>query len=270
MNKKLTGGIKRGGCIKKFKSDLPLISIITVVHNAKNKLQEVIKEVKSQTYSNKEHIIIDGGSDDGTLDVLRKNDGNIDYWISETDTGIYDAMNKGIEAADGEWLYFLGVDDVFDNRDTLKLIFKDRAIPVDIAMLLGNVIYSDGKLFKSRFGKSMYFKNTIHHQGVFYRYNVFEQFRYGASTSGNQSTKQYRISGDYQLNFLLFLQRAKHIYVNKIIAKCGSGISMQGNLSGYIEEIFIRHEHIGFFKAIFFDTFTFLRYFYKKILKTRD
>jgi len=265
MNKKLTGGRKRGGCIKKFKPDSPLISIITVVHNEKNKLQEVIKEVRSQTYLNKEHIIIDGGSDDGTLDILRKNDGNIDYWMSETDTGIYDAMNKGIEAADGEWFYFLGVDDVFYNRDTLKLIFKDRAIPIDIAMLLGNVIYGDERLFKSRFGKSMYFKNTIHHQGVFYRHNVFEQFRYGASTSGNQSTKHYRISGDYQLNFLLFLQRAKHIYMNKIIAKCGSGISMQGNLSGYIEEIFIRHEQIGFFKAIFFDTFTFLRYFYKKI-----
>jgi hypothetical protein len=110
-------------------------------------------------------------------------------------------MNKGIEAADGEWLYFLGVDDAFYSRDTLKLIFKDRAIPSDIVMLLGNVIYADGRLFKSRFGKFMYFKNTVHHQGVFYRHNVFKQFCYGASTSGGRSTRHYHISGDYQLNF---------------------------------------------------------------------
>ena len=244
--------------------DLPLISIITVVHNAQNNLEEAIEDVENQTYSYKEHIIIDGGSTDGTLDILRKKDKDIAYWVSEADQGIYDAMNKGIDAAEGEWIYFRGVDDTFYSRDTLKAIFGDRVIPDDIAMLLGNVIYADGRLFKSRFNSWLYFKNTVHHQGVFYRSKVFDQFRYGDSALGG-SNRHYHISGDYQLNFMLFLQRAKHINVEGIVARCGSGISMQGKLLGYVEEVLIRHECIGFFKAIFFNSFTFFRYLYKRM-----
>jgi putative colanic acid biosynthesis glycosyltransferase len=266
-NKKPTGEEKRGGYIKQSASGSPLISVITAVLNARNDLENAIKEVQGQTYANVEHIIIDGGSTDGTAEVLRRNDAEVDYWISEADMGIYDAMNKGVEAAAGEWIYFLGADDAFYSPDTLRLIFEDQWIPDEVAVLLGSVMYPDGRLFKSRFAKSMYFKNTIHHQGVFYRYNLFEGFRYGASASAG-SARHYYISGDYQLNFMLFLQGAQYVHVNQIIAKCGRGLSMQGKLLGYLEEISIRHEYLGFFKAMFFDAFTLLRYLYKRIVKT--
>lgn len=268
-HKKLTGGKKQSGSLSQSKSrpECPLISVITVVLNARNDLSNAIKGVKGQSYPNIEHIIIDGGSMDGTVDLLRKNDGGIDYWVSEADMGIYEAMNKGVEAADGEWLYFLGVDDAFYGRNTLRLVFGDHSIPDEVTVLLGNVIYPDGQLFKSRFAKSMYFKNTIHHQGVFYRRELFDGFRYGMSGLAS-SRRRYHISGDYQLNFMLFLKRAKYIHVNQIIAKCGRGLSMQGQLLGYVEEIVIRHEYLGFFKSMVFDACTLLRYLYKRIART--
>jgi len=268
-NEKLTGGKKIRGCLKKSGPGLPLVSVITVVHNDKDRLEESIREVKNQTYSNKEYIVIDGGSKDGTLEILRRNDSDIDYWVSEIDNGIYDAMDKGVDAADGEWFYFLGVDDVFYSHDTLESIFEGRVMPRNLAMVLGDV-YIGERLFKSRFNRSLYFKNTVHHQGVFYRRHVFDQFRFCQARSSDRYRRHYRISGDYRLNLMLFVQGATCMHVNRTIARCQRGVSMEGQLFGYIEEILIRHEHIGFLRAIFFDVFTFLRYVYKKILKSRS
>lgn len=260
----MTGGIRMQGHLKKSMPGHPLVSIITVVLDAKNELEAAIEEVKRQTYPDKEHIIIDGGSTDGTLDILRKNDTEIDYWTSEADTGIYDAMNKGVDLSLGEWFYFFGAGDVFYKGDTIESIIMNRAIADNVALVFGNVIYPDGRLFKSRFGKSLYFKNTIHHQSVFYRRNVFETFRYGLSPLA-ETKRQYYISGDYQLNLMLFLQGVRHIHVNRIVARCASGVSMQGRWFGYLEEILIRHQLIGFFKAVFFDVFTLLRYVRKRL-----
>jgi glycosyltransferase involved in cell wall biosynthesis len=244
----------------------PLISIITPVFNAKNELECAIDVVKRQTYANKEHIVIDGGSTDGTLEILKKKDNDVEYWLSEADAGIYDALNKGIDAATGDWLYFLGVDDVFYQPDTLESIFKYKDIPNDVSMLYGNVQYKDGKVFKARFKKSIYLENTIHHQGVFYRNQLFEKFRYGCNEFSG-IVNQYCISGDYQLNLKLFMQGTKCINLNMIIARCGNGISAEGKLRGYLEEISIRHQYIGFFKALFFDLFTLPRFFYRRFVK---
>jgi len=260
---RLNGGKKAGGLVKKSMPGSPLISIITVVHNAGDALVRTIDEVRKQTYPHKEHIIIDGGSTDGTLEIL-ENDSDIDYWLSEVDQGIYDAMDKGIEAADGSWLYFLGVDDVFNSRDTLESIYGGRFMLEDTDLVLGNV-YTQRGLFKGRFGGALYFKNTVHHQGVFYRSHVFDRFRYCRPLKSGHARRWYGISGDYRLNLMLFLQGASCIYVDKTIARCQGGISMQGQLRGYMEEIHIRHEQMGFCKAIFFDLFTLLRYLYKKI-----
>ena len=267
FNKRMASGKKVSRYSRNADAFSPLVSIITVVRNAGNYLDRVIKDVQSQTYVDKEYIIIDGGSTDGTLEVLKKYDDKIDFWVSEQDQGIYDAMNKGIDVAEGEWIYFLGADDTFYSTDTLEKTFKNRIISGDVNVLLGDVICGDGNLFRSRFGRSMYFKNTVHHQGVFYRRSVFERFRYGKTLSSGR-TRQYSISGDYELNLLLFLQGARHIHVNEVIAKCEDGISMQGNTRGYVEEILIRHEHIGFLKAIFFDAITLLRYLFKKATMT--
>jgi glycosyltransferase involved in cell wall biosynthesis len=175
-NNKIIGGRRDKGHIKKSLPGLPLISIITPVFNAKNEIERSIDDVQRQTYANKEHIIIDGGSTDGTLEVLQRKDSAIDYWISEADAGIYDAMNKGIDAVRGEWIYFLGVDDYFYRHDTLVSVMESKKIADDVTLVLGNIIYPDGKIFRSRLDKTIHLKNTIHHQGAFYRRRVLKIF----------------------------------------------------------------------------------------------
>lgn len=245
----------------------PKVSIITVIYNQGAALKRLIKEVHKQTYLSKEHIIVDGGSTDGTPEFLATNKGEIDYCISEADAGIYDAMNKGIDASRGEWIYFLGADDTFFNQDTLAAVFRESLIPDGTAMLLGNVIRADGSIFKNHYGRRLYFKNTLHHQGIFYRRWIFDRFRYGAISPGERR-RNYQISGDYQLNLLLWRTGVKYVYLKMPVARCGDGISMQGKLRGYLEEIRIRHEQIGFFPAALLDALTLLRFGYIRLKRS--
>ena len=98
------------------------ISVITVAYNASRYIETTILSVINQTYSNIEYIIIDGGSTDGTVDIIKKYSNKISYWISEPDKGIYDAMNKGINKATGEWINFMNAGDTFHNPDTLSAV----------------------------------------------------------------------------------------------------------------------------------------------------
>lgn len=264
LPKRATGGRRGKGESKRSLPGLPLISIVTTIHNAGSGIEKAIEEVRRQTYTHKEHIVIDGGSNDGSVEVLKRRDDDIDYWISEADAGIYDAMNKGIDAAAGEWIYFLGVDDSFYRPETLESIMNNRDRSDRTDLLFGNVLYSDGRLFRSRFNKKLYYKNCVHHQGAFYRNRVFDQFRYGfCEPSGRR--RHFDISGDYQLNLMLFTRGTKALYIDEIIARCGRGVSMEGKFTGYREELLIRHQYMNFFKAILFDITTLLRYGWKQL-----
>ena len=103
-------------------SRLPLISIVTVSYNAAATIEDAIRSVLQQTYPHIEYIVIDGGSKDGTVDLLRRYDTQISHWVSEPDKGIYDAMNKGIALATGEYIGFLNADDFFANNDSVQKI----------------------------------------------------------------------------------------------------------------------------------------------------
>jgi glycosyltransferase involved in cell wall biosynthesis len=94
-------------------NDAPLVSVITATYRAAGCLRRCIESVRAQTYAPVEHIVIDGGSDDGTVDLLESCSGALAGWISEPDTGVYDAWNKGLALARGEWIAFLGADDVY-------------------------------------------------------------------------------------------------------------------------------------------------------------
>jgi glycosyltransferase involved in cell wall biosynthesis len=107
----------------------PKISVIIVVFNGAKTLPQAIESVLRQTYKNVELIVVDGGSTDGTLDILRKYESNNFIWKSEPDKGIYDAMNKGIMMAHGEWLHFLGADDTLINDKVLENVFNENLPP---------------------------------------------------------------------------------------------------------------------------------------------
>lgn len=89
------------------------ITVITVVYNGIDYIEDTILSVINQDYSNIEYIIIDGKSDDGTMDIVEKYATKISYWVSESDNGIYDAMNKGIKVATGDWIIFMNCGDYF-------------------------------------------------------------------------------------------------------------------------------------------------------------
>jgi glycosyltransferase involved in cell wall biosynthesis len=102
----------------------PLISIITVVYNDVNHIEDTIKSTLSQTWNNLEYIIVDGNSDDGTLEIIKKYEKHL-IWLSEKDNGIYDAMMKGARMASGEWLLFRNSGDFFYNEKAIENVFSN-------------------------------------------------------------------------------------------------------------------------------------------------
>jgi len=123
MNKRIIGGSKKKRLLKKDKKNQPLITIITVVLNNRKFLQKTIDSVLNQSYKNNEFIVIDGKSTDGTINILQKNNSKIDFWISEKDKGIYDAMNKGMRMSRGSIIVILNSDDIF-YKNALKIAVK--------------------------------------------------------------------------------------------------------------------------------------------------
>lgn len=127
--------------------DTPKISVVTVCYNAAGTIEETILSVLNQTYDNIEYIIIDGGSTDGTVDIIKKYADHLAYWISEPDKGIYDAMNKGIAVATGDYINFMNAGDTFALDSTIANTFADADI-VRADVIYGNAIEKDseGKL----------------------------------------------------------------------------------------------------------------------------
>lgn len=115
MNPRQEGGTRLREGVNRLESPMPLISIVTATFNAGHYLADTLKTIRSQDYPNVEWIVIDGGSTDGTIDLLRANEDIIDYWLSEPDRGLYDALAKGFEQANGEILCWLGAGDIFLN-----------------------------------------------------------------------------------------------------------------------------------------------------------
>jgi len=180
----------------------PYISVIVAVFNGADTLQHCIDSFAQQTYPNKELIIIDGGSKDGTVGLLEANGNQISYWVSEPDTGIYDAWNKGVRQVKGEWICFLGADDYFwDERVLERMAHELVTLPAGIDVAYGQVMLLDrdgGPLHpiggawskaKARFRQVM----SIPHPGLMHRHALFGQHG-GFDTS-------FRIAGDYE--FLL-------------------------------------------------------------------
>ena len=157
-----------------FKKE-PLITVITVVYNGERFLEKTILSVIDQSYQNFEYIVIDGGSTDQTLNIIQQYAGKIDYWVSESDSGISDAMNKGVVKAKGDYLVFIHADDYLLDKHSLakaSQYFDDQHDVFACAILYG-------KAFKANLPRGLnlwtYFKTGIYHQGVFCKRKVFEK-----------------------------------------------------------------------------------------------
>lgn len=212
-NRKGEGGLRTKGYFKKSYKDKPLISIVTVVYNGEKYLEETILSVINQTYSNVEYIIIDGGSTDGTLDIIKKYEDKIDYWVSERDKGIYDAMNKGIDVATGEWINFMNAGDGFYAEHTLSefnIIKKNGN---------ANIIYGDVEVLYNRFTKiqkahkldNIFLGMRFSHQSTFYKKSYIKKNKYNLD---------YKLSADYESILKAYILDFKgFLYINKVISK---------------------------------------------------
>ncbi len=159
----------------------PLCSIITVVYNGEDFIEETILSVINQTYNNIQYIVIDGGSSDKTVEIIKKYENKINYWISEPDKGIYDAMNKGINVSCGEWLNFLNAGDSFVNEHIINSIFSTEHSDTTI-------IYGDVKILKECgqsyihpatkivSDKSIMKGMSVCHQAIFYNKKIMELY----------------------------------------------------------------------------------------------
>jgi glycosyltransferase involved in cell wall biosynthesis len=191
----ITGGTRLHRGPKVSTSGAPLISVITVVFNGVKELPATIDSVTAQNYPNIEYVIVDGASKDGTVDLLRARDGEIDFWVSERDSGVYDAMNKAIDHATGEWIIFLGAGDVLVNsfheiaprlQDPATVYYGDVYLPS--RHMIYNGKYTAHKL--SRF--------NLPHQAMFYPKALFEHHRFDL---------KYRIMADYVCNIRAWCDR---------------------------------------------------------------
>ena len=193
----------------------PLISIITVVFNEEKLLEQTILSVINQTYLNIEFILIDGGSTDGTVAIVKRYENKIKFWISEPDKGVYDAMNKGILEAKGHWLYFLGSGDILlDVIHKLVIRFTDAN-----TVYYGNVYKLDElKIYDGDFSAFKLAVKNICHQAIFYPSAVYKKYRYNY---------KYTLQADHDLNMRIYGDpyfRFKYLPVITCIYK-GYGLS---------------------------------------------
>lgn len=138
------GGLRLNGCYKENTSEYPLITYITVVYNRYKTLAACMASVWMQTYPNIEYIIVDGGSKDGTRELILDNQDKIDYFISQKDKGIYDAMNKGIALASGQYICFMNSDDVCLPTAAEKVVGEIRRTGADL-ICGSRELWQDGK-----------------------------------------------------------------------------------------------------------------------------
>ena len=180
------------------KNNDPLISIITVVKNKSKYIQETINSIKNQKYKNIEYIVVDGVSEDGSIEIIKKNIDSIDYFVSEPDLGNYDAINKGISLCTGELIGIVNADDILLPDATLILLEYYKKYP-KIDFFFGSVKKHWGTIsgYYPRKIKYSWFFYTSHSTGFFLKRNAAEK-------NGKYSLK-YKYSSDFDYFYRLII-----------------------------------------------------------------
>ena len=203
--------------------EYPFVSIIIPTHNSAQSLAACLDSIKSQSFRALEIILVDGLSTDETMTIAKSylvSHPNI-FCISEKDNGIYDAMNKGLTKAKGEWLYFLGSDDELHSETVLQEVFA-KPIAGDINIVYGNVNIkgntswtNDGAIYDGVFDLQKLLKKNICHQAIFYK-RTFVQKQVGYFNG------HYKLCADWDFNLRCWAQ-SPFVYIDKIIANFNSG-----------------------------------------------
>lgn len=232
----------------------PKVSIVTVVFNAKEYLKETITSVITQSFPNIEYIIIDGLSTDGTVEIIKKFDASISYWISEKDQGIYDAMNKAIEKASGEWILFLNAGDTFYSNDSIEKFLQD--VNPDTELYNGAINFIDqstneGKIRVPYGLEKVWETIPCWHQASFIKTSLMKEYKYSL---------EYKIAGDHDFYLRCFNNNKKFQFTNNVIANMvAGGLHQQQAKLAYIESIKILAKYAPdinlIYKSAFYKSF---------------
>lgn len=212
------GGLKTKGVIKKSMDDKPLVSIVTPVFNGRLYLEETIRSVIGQTYDNVEYIIIDGGSTDGSLEVIRKYENKIDYWLTDQDSGVYEAINKGFKNASGDILAYLNCDDLY-YPDSVKMAVEYFKTHLFAELIYGNCDFIGAKgefLYTYRYPKFRFRSfislnvSSISQQATFWRSRIHKKIGYFDTT--------FKLCGDFDF-YAKAGKDCRIDYINVILAR---------------------------------------------------
>ena len=212
----------------------PFFTLITVCLNAKNTLERTITSVRNQTYKDFEYIIIDGGSTDGSLDIINSNRDIIDLVVSEKDHGIYDAMNKGISLAKGKFIGIINSDDWYEVDALANIYLEAKSKPNAVIHGLCRFYNKNVLSYIIGYHHSSLPNNAICHPTCFVPRFLYDQF--------NCYDTKYKIAAAYDFFLRLFLANVPFVYVEIIIANFLLGGTSSSDLVR-LEAINIRYKY---------------------------
>lgn len=226
---------------------LPVVSVITVVYNGANTLERTIKSILSQTYPFVEFIVVDGASNDGTLDLIENYASGISKWISEPDSGLYDAMNKGLAMASGDFVWFINSGDEIAGPDVLESIFSGNT---DADIFYGEtiVVNNEGKVLGNRRLKPpanltwKHFKRgmLVSHQSVIIRKSICDNY-----------DTRFRFSSDYKWVLSALIKSTKNINTQMVLSRfLEGGLTRKNIVPGLKERFRIMSDAFGFFSTL--------------------
>jgi glycosyltransferase involved in cell wall biosynthesis len=238
----------------------PLITVITVVYNGAEMLEKTIQSVILQNYPSVEYIVIDGASTDGSTDIIKNYESKIAGWLSEKDTGIYNAMNKGIRMASGEWICFLNCGDVFvDSESVGKVAEEIVSGSENTAVVYGNILVSgaDGINREKIAGEPCNLHRMFFcHQSAFVKTGILHQYLFD---------EHYRMSADLKFFKQCYYDKCLFRHLNfPVVIYDTSGISNTSREKGLRENIAVVKEmDKGFDKILFLLRLYFVIYWRK-------
>lgn len=224
----------------------PVISVILATFNSAKTLQRCLDSFRAQDYTDRELIIMDGGSSDGTREIISSNSDMVSFWESAPDSGIYNAWNKALPHVKGEWIYFIGSDDYFCNSEVLSnaaALLAKSFPPYRVAYGLVDLVDSSGRVLltagepwdRDKFRQSM----SIPHQGVFQHKSLFAEY--------GKFDEVFRIVGDYELLLRELKSRDALFFPGLKVAamSCGGVSSNPANSIKALKEISFARRKLG-------------------------
>ncbi len=239
----------------------PKVSIITVVYNNRDALKATIDNITSQTYPSIEHIIIDGGSTDGSIEVANEYKDYISYYVTEKDKGLYDAMNKGYRAATGEYVWFINTGDYIENNSILMHLYEHWGLMDDVYYGETNFIDEAGNIMGTRSElttrkvpaeltwKSFRHGQVVSHQSIIVKRELAGEF-----------DLQYKVSADVDWGITALKKATRIVNTNMILTKyLVGGFSKVNQQTSWKERFNIFVKHYGWFEAVLYHAYFVLR-----------